>query len=471
LSTWWSIGWAALWVFVLLVASGVAFLLLQIKIGSESADWRRSSSVLCVLFGTLIVGLFSPTLLPLQNVHDWMILDLVAFGSAFAAGLFGFLFGLPKTVVSASQPDGAILTPSTNLESVADGLTKYITGAAFASLAVAASYVDHAGVIVQHALAGAPEWGRIAADSMIVTYGVIGFLLSYVLTRTVGSFEFLQADRRVLDQAYGTIRAILPDVGDQASDEQKALAAKVAAYPFSAMQTIDEQLSWARAQTILKAWDKARVAYAMLYGSNPTNATVLIEYATALYNDPSFDNCPFILDLAERALAIPNISDDVRSRIAALRAATYLYVKGGYVQSITIVNDALALGATSPTFLPTKTMHFYRACGFGQLYRAYRPFVPPAGDQVAQRIIMDCTVTVGFGPKYSADILGVCNGSGSGAGDSKDDDLQAFAAANPTLQALLNIQAPPAPDPATAPPQVPIPGNLSPDAFAASCPP
>ena len=470
-----TIGWSAGWLVVTLAFVVGVVLVLHFTLGDRDEDGGRISLVMGSLIAIYVIGLCSLALLPLRAFQDWMLLAITAIMISLTAAVFGFILGLPRPQ-SPSQDSDAILQPGTNLVTISNSLTQYLTGAAFASLAAASGYVDAFGQLVQSSLTYGQGWGRLAGDMILVGYGSMGFLISYILTSTVGAVAFLKYDQKLLGKGKSEINWALPDVGASANAEQTALAQKIAALPFSSMKNAQQQLIWARAQVIVHAYGPARRAYAALYASSPNDPDVLIEFATALYNDPSFLDPSYILNIISDACKqIADTDSQRQSRLLALKAATYLYVPGRYVDSIEVVNDFIR-----KRLPPTKTMHFYRACGFGQLYRAYRDNNAfTLGDStdkaLSARIIADVSVTIGFGPDYLAEVVIVSEDPSSRPPDRvEDDDLQAFAADHSAYAAMVGLPGPPQQTDRKSPRQPLFVAQLpAPDAatYASDCPP
>jgi hypothetical protein len=428
----------------------------------------RAGPVLGTLITLYLIGLFSMPFMGLDG-SGWLVLVFVALAVSLAAAFFGFLFGLPQTVhqstvgqapanptgtplggngstsavVSTSQSsqdaDGT-LRPSTNLENVADSLTKYVTGAAFASLAATAAYVDGFGKFIGQAITGSAA--PVLAGMTLIAYSALGFIISYIVTRIFLSESFRDADNRLLNKASEIFNAVLPDVGDDATVEQKALANQIIKLSFERLTRDSERLAWARAQDIVGDEPKARIAYASLYATNPNDVDVIIEFATALYDDAAFKDNDFILSLIDKAKSLVRDDDEERqARIAALKAATYLYVSGGYPKTILIVNDALKRGLS-----PSMTFRFHRACAFGQMYRAYKDNNKLGKDddiEITTRITMDTAITFTLGAKYRALFPPVVNPDTN----STEDDLQAFAHDHPDYVKQFGFKQPDYPNP------------------------
>jgi hypothetical protein len=75
-----------------------------------------------------------------------------------------------------------------------------------------------------------------------------------------------------------------------------------------------------------------------------------VDYATTIFNDPDVDVVPTVLALLDRAQAAagPQAQSSIVQRMLALRAAAYLYVAGGYEETIQVVNAWIS-GPVLPT--------------------------------------------------------------------------------------------------------------------------
>jgi hypothetical protein len=482
------------WLWMLTVLAVVGGIVWFFRWAFRGEDANRMARILGTLTCLYILGAVSTPFLGLPG-NGWLVLNLVGFGVSILAGLIGFLFGLPQTVrqvvaapttapstkdgtthasavvstsVTPQDSDGG-LRPSTNLETVAEQLTKYATGAAFASVAAAAGYVATFGDWIYKAIP-VPE-ARVLGGMFFIGYGALGFVIAYIVTRTDVSESFRNADDRVLHRGSEVLAASLPDVGEDANDEQRYLAAAIVKQAYQRLSQDSQRLTWARAQVIQGDYGQARMAYAALYASNAHDPDIIMEFATALYNDSTFDDDQFVLHLIGQAKRLVRADDAERqARIANLTAATYLYVSGGYVNSILAANDLLGRGIA-----PTKTLRFYRACGFGQMYRAYKDNgkLTAADDaELSLRITMDSAITIALGNRYRGLVVAVANPHAG----STDDDLTAFAADHPEYATkTIGLAAPPAyPDPRSDGEPVlvyPLPGGVTPAVMASQSPP
>jgi len=95
---------------------------------------------------------------------------------AGAGGVVGFVFGVPATRNKLSP------RVNSNLEEVADWLTKILVGLALTQIASLPDALVRAATVVSEVIGG--DHQRAFALAMILYFSVAGFLGSYLLTRT-----------------------------------------------------------------------------------------------------------------------------------------------------------------------------------------------------------------------------------------------------------------------------------------------
>jgi hypothetical protein len=123
-----------------------------------------------------------------------LAVGLAAIGAALFVGLlFGFLFGLPKSLEHQGQTNpNALLTTNTNLEQVSDWLTKILVGIGLVQLGKIAHGVSKLGEALAPSLGGGS--GAKAFAVALLIYSVVdGFLVGYIWTRVDLSERFRKA--------------------------------------------------------------------------------------------------------------------------------------------------------------------------------------------------------------------------------------------------------------------------------------
>lgn len=144
----------------------------------------------------LILGLAAEALYGVI-VHPWArtfsAALLYSLASLVAGGLFGFLFGLPHTGGTSSAKGAApgasssnneatgAVTPSTNLQQIADWLTKLIIGAGLVQLGRVPSEAAKLFNSMSHAFGTAPS-GPAVAGAIVIYYAGLGFLTGWLAT-------------------------------------------------------------------------------------------------------------------------------------------------------------------------------------------------------------------------------------------------------------------------------------------------
>ena len=124
--------------------------------------------------------------------------SVVAAG-AFAVGtLFGFLFGIPKTLQDqngvtgqGTSASGALQATNTNLEQISDWLTKILVGVGLTQLYAIRRELSHVGTYF--AIASSPA----ITLAMLLNFSIAGFLTGYLLTRLFLTGAFVAVERSI----------------------------------------------------------------------------------------------------------------------------------------------------------------------------------------------------------------------------------------------------------------------------------
>jgi hypothetical protein len=138
-----------------------------------------------------------------QTVSVFGRASIVA-GGAFAVGtLFGFLFGIPKTVQEqvdatagrklAADGSAAVQSTNTNLEQISDWLTKILVGVGLTQIHELRGQLASIGRYF--AVGNAPA----ITLAMVCNFAVAGFLTGYLLTRLFLTGAFLAVERSLRD--------------------------------------------------------------------------------------------------------------------------------------------------------------------------------------------------------------------------------------------------------------------------------
>jgi hypothetical protein len=123
-----------------------------------------------------------------------LAVGLGAIGAALFSGLlFGFLFGLPKTLEPQAQADPRrLLATNTNLDQISDWLTKILVGLGLVQLGKLAHGVRQLADALGPGL-GAGPGAKPFAVALLVYSAVDGFLVGYIWTRIDLSERFRRA--------------------------------------------------------------------------------------------------------------------------------------------------------------------------------------------------------------------------------------------------------------------------------------
>jgi hypothetical protein len=127
---------------------------------------------------------------------------LLAGAAAFAGGLLGFLFGIPRTLQTSppsSMQHPAVreaLATNTNLEQISDWLTKIIVGVGLVELRSLGGALDSIARYNAPGLGGDATAAVSFAATVIIFFAVDGFLLIYLWTRIYLTKQFEERMQR-----------------------------------------------------------------------------------------------------------------------------------------------------------------------------------------------------------------------------------------------------------------------------------
>jgi hypothetical protein len=151
---------------------------------------------------------------------------LLAVAALFVGGFVGFLFGIPRTLQQSEQvpADGRAASQptryqgNTNLEQISDWLTKILVGVGLTQLGkISASLTGMASTL-------APAFGkREQAEpfvlALLIFFGTVGFLFSYLWTRIFLAGALARADVSAVIRAQVDLR-----IDENATTDAKALS-------------------------------------------------------------------------------------------------------------------------------------------------------------------------------------------------------------------------------------------------------
>lgn len=203
------------------------------RILDSAADVNR---VIFLLWLMVVLGLLSllvPASVKLIQ-HDTAGALLVVASGLFMAGgatvsgsAIGFLFGVPRRRVVASEiersgnsTDRSGYRPNTNLEQISDWLTKIIVGVGLVQLPAILESIGRLGDFAGPAFASSPT-GEIVAISLVVHYVLVGFFQGFLLAYLWLPGAFARATERMQVGTDSREREVVVTSTDsETSDEQ-----------------------------------------------------------------------------------------------------------------------------------------------------------------------------------------------------------------------------------------------------------
>jgi len=157
--------------------------------------------MLVVVAVLILAGLFASSA-PSQHVATFSVVVLTVAASFAVGGLIGFLFGIPRSlqepaatgpVTAGTASQQAPYAVNTNLEQISDWVTKILVGIGLVQIARAPSAISRLINSVAANLGGHPL-DKVMAGAVLILFPVLGFLVSYLLTRLLLRRAFTAAD-------------------------------------------------------------------------------------------------------------------------------------------------------------------------------------------------------------------------------------------------------------------------------------
>jgi hypothetical protein len=188
--------------------------------------WRRRQDSLQGQAGTLrvltVLGVPASVALlvyAIPNTAEVLGVGLLVAAASFTVGaLFGFLFGIPRSVqphapkeagqemgepVAEAAANAQRFAPNTNLEQISDWLTKILVGVGLVQLHQAGDALDD---LADGLAPGLGARGHAAAIALMVSFSITGFVGAYLFTRLrlQSAFELATAIREAFKQRADT---------------------------------------------------------------------------------------------------------------------------------------------------------------------------------------------------------------------------------------------------------------------------
>jgi tetratricopeptide (TPR) repeat protein len=311
----------------------------------------------------------------------WAGALLECFAFFGVALLFGFLFGIPKSVSHAAMQDGTKyvsevqVAVNTNLEQISDWLTKIIVGVGLVQLKQLPGHIDALVVYISPLVASAPD-AKSFTMNVFMYFSSIGFLTGWVGTRIFLSPVISRADRTLVPEAAkGEVGAELSaptvNVKNERPPETSGSVDRAAnqilesAPNLEDLKKLDDIVAWAQAQLALGHFPDAVRGYKKAMKLTSSDIRVRLGLGVCYYSM----NAPIQKAISEllfaESLVTPSTDPQTRVAIYENLAAAYLYTEapGGYQNTLEYLRKALELNPAAPAAL-----YFYLAAAYGQQY-------------------------------------------------------------------------------------------------------
>lgn len=185
----------------------------------------------------LVFAIFLVLALIFLGLYGWSVSSpslflaelLVGTASICVGCLFGFLFGLPRTSISpgkdSSGGNPVSYTPSTNLEQISDWLTKILIGVGLVEIRQLGDLLRSVVEIVVGSLKEPPAGTEIITYTVIITFILLGFIVSFLWTRIDYGLLQAMADKGVHRELKEEIQEARQEIKDVAIDLSRRVKA------------------------------------------------------------------------------------------------------------------------------------------------------------------------------------------------------------------------------------------------------
>lgn len=425
-------------------------------------NWARAGAGV----GVSVIAVASFVSAPNPSLSGAAVLSACLLAAIALGGLFGFLFGIPKSGAGA-KPDGANEATlsskptnrvNTNLEEVSDWLTKLILGAGLTQIgALWSMFVDLSRRIGERGFADHSYGGAIAGG--LIIYGlVVGFLAGYVLTRLYLSNIFLLADSfsthgSIDPPVFKTIDGVPPPPPPSAASTKGSdtgptpplpnidpgIMAQVTAVPVKDIKDTENLIKAARLHwRVGKVENKnaALEAYRLVLASEPNRSDVRIEYGERLIEIGKYADAVDTLSRAFRDLRNASTGKDkifeaARSLVYAL---LYLTKPESFEKSLAMIDEV----SREPGFVMDASWRIKRLAAKGQKLGYFgSKLTLNERDALRADIINDVQDVLAERPSAKKYLQGLIDPLFRSP-DSKDNDLEALRN-DAELRALVGL--------------------------------
>jgi hypothetical protein len=217
------------------------------------------------------------------------VASMVAAASMLAGALFGFIFGVPRTIQRSGDEEGgakntgtpegearkgldASLKPgyraNTNLEQISDWLTKILVGAGLTQISSIRQWLRDLGTSLAPGFGGSPN-AQAFATATVICYALNGFLIGYLWTRLYFAGALIQAEdveslhREIKDikeqsdldaRAFALVAKQLNPSGDSAPPSQQEINEAIK----NASQNVKAQIFYQAQEIRSSSWQEPR---------------------------------------------------------------------------------------------------------------------------------------------------------------------------------------------------------------------
>ena len=359
-------------------------------------------------------------------------------GAAMSCGaMTGFLFAVPRARSLPQSSGSATADLQSNLEQIADWLTKGLVGAAIVSIPRMPELVDQLGAFTAVGLY--TEWGKRVSQLILLYFGLMGLFAGYVIAR----MQFITLFDRApfIVSAIETLQRV--PVSPNAEHritltlDQLAAVESFARLPVSQLHGRYERWQWAKSQMVIRGGD---VAAAMrVYDDlarTEADPQLMIERSIAqirLNAVPPPPEPTAEAAVAPAASALEPVSAQATANEMFL--ALYQSAPDGFEAAIRIGEDLV-------TRVRDSSIWAYLACAYGQKYKyetEQRGTQSSELGPVRERALFSVKQALDLNAdKWRSTLRGLWDRNAVRSGG--DDDLVVFSG-DPEFAALLDVDS------------------------------
>ncbi|HEY3898643.1 MAG TPA: metallophosphoesterase [Chthoniobacter sp.] len=420
----------------------------QKLMGSAADSTRRATAVVGLVFlGAVMLGFVVLASLAISAPAGGEADRVVSVGALWAlaalavGSAIGFLFGVPHTVATSSgrdeggpgqtAADAQIRGAKTNLEEIADWLSKLIIGGTVFQSGNVVRWLGDAGTEFARTVGAETDLWRGVGSSSLVYFGLVGLFGGHFMTRLylIGALRRAdEGDRPVVAERAGLTVAQLAALdaaplnietaGAEFDPIAREAADKIVELPLDSLTNWRDVRLWSKAQLSKGNVDAAIRGYQKAIEAVPNDAETRLGYAVSLAVRKSAKHIILTQLEAARASVMLNTPKDLRKNV--YKSLTYVCLDlkkpEGFSSAIRYAREYLERADA----IQSGGLWINIACAYGQAYSWL------AEDDGRKVLPQDVTVTSG----PSAELLA----------DSRRDDLLKWIS-NQALNAMKNAIA------------------------------